>query len=158
MGKEKKKAVVFDMVGVIIDSGGARDGIRDLLEDLSEDFRLAVTSSLGKSSIIEYLNELGLEKYFEVIVGGDEILRNKPAPDIYIETAKRLRLKVADCVAIEDTTWGSKATKNANMKCIAVPKLVEKKISDFSHVDKVVFSLSEVDKSMIKKLLDQKTK
>lgn len=57
---------------------------------------------------------------FDVFVTFEDAQRRKPAPDVYLLAAKRLKVKPKDCVVIEDSVPGVEAAKNAKMKCIAV--------------------------------------
>lgn len=117
---ERRKAIYMN---ILRDQGLPwRDGVRDLITDLAfSNYRLAVASS-GLKHIIEHtLKAGGIDHFFEVVVSGDEITRPKPAPDIYLEAARRLRIDPARCAAIEDTDVGVRAAKAAGMFTIAFP-------------------------------------
>jgi beta-phosphoglucomutase-like phosphatase (HAD superfamily) len=60
---------------------------------------------------------------FRDIVGGDEVARGKPEPDIYVEAARRLGVHAADCVALEDSAPGVRAALAAGMTAIMVPDM-----------------------------------
>ena len=53
------------------------------------------------------LRELGLTSLFEVTVSSEEVGRGKPAPDVYLEAARRLGVEPAQCAAVEDSAAGS---------------------------------------------------
>src|SRR5262249_4948100 len=57
------------------------------------------------------------------VVGGDEVTRGKPEPDIYAEAARRLGVSAAECVALEDSVPGVRAALAARMTAIMVPDL-----------------------------------
>lgn len=59
--------------------------------------------------------------YFNAVVSGDDIARNKPAPDIYLEGARRLGVPPALCLALEDSPPGAQAAAAAGMLVVAVP-------------------------------------
>lgn len=61
------------------------------------------------------------DAYFDAIVTGDDIPRNKPAPDIYLEGARRLAAPPALCLALEDSPPGAQAAAAAGMLVVAVP-------------------------------------
>ena len=61
------------------------------------------------------------EAYFEAIVTGDDIALNKPAPDIYLEGARRLGVPPARCLALEDSPPGAQSAAAAGMLVVAVP-------------------------------------
>ncbi len=54
-------------------------------------------------------------------VSSEEVPRGKPAPDVYLEAAKRLGVDPADCAAIEDSHNGILSAKAAGMRVIAIP-------------------------------------
>ena len=66
-------------------------------------------------------NDIALRGKFKAIISGDQVAHGKPAPDIYLATAKAMGVKPADCVCLEDSGNGILAGKNAGMKVIAVP-------------------------------------
>ena len=59
--------------------------------------------------------------YFDAIVTGDDVTRNKPAPDIYLEGARRLGVPPALCLALEDSPPGAQSAAAAGMLVVAVP-------------------------------------
>jgi len=84
-------------------------------------FRVALASG-SPSEIIRSVTQLtGLDQIFEVMVFGDDIKHGKPAPDIYLETARLMGIAPENCVGIEDSSNGVRAVKAANMYAIAAP-------------------------------------
>ena len=82
------------------------------------------------------LERVGLAREANVVVSAEEVARGKPAPDIFLETARRLRVGPGTCVVLEDSRHGVAAAKSAGMACIAVPYLVEKPLaSEFASAD-----------------------
>ena len=63
----------------------------------------------------------GLLRYFELTVSSEEVARGKPAPDVYLEAARRLGVEPTRCAAIEDSHAGIRAAKAAGMRVIAIP-------------------------------------
>lgn len=121
------------------------DGIRKLLQTLQEhDIPTAVASSSPKKIINVIINKFHLEKYFNFIVSGEEVSHGKPAPDIFLETAKRLAIAPADCVVIEDSKNGSIAAKKAGMTCIGFQNLNSGN-QDLSVADVIVDAITEID-------------
>ena len=68
-----------------------------------------------KEKLAEILKLHDLYDYFSVIVSSDDVLRGKPAPDVYLEASKKLGQKVDDCLAFEDSPNGVVAAKAAGM-------------------------------------------
>jgi HAD superfamily hydrolase (TIGR01509 family) len=97
---------------------GAVEAVRRLH---GEGVRLAVASSSNRELIDAVLRRLGLAALFEVTVSSEEVARGKPAPDVYLETARRLGLDPARCAAVEDSASGIRAAHAAGMHVIAYP-------------------------------------
>ena len=83
--------------------------------------RLALASSSNRELIDAVLRELELTALFEVTVSSEEVARGKPAPDVYVEAARRLGLEPGRCAAVEDSASGIRAAKAAGMRIVAFP-------------------------------------
>jgi beta-phosphoglucomutase-like phosphatase (HAD superfamily) len=89
---------------------------------LSEQRLQVAVATSSEASYTEFtLQHAGLEGLFEIVVTGDEIARGKPAPDIYLEAARRLQVVPAACVALEDSEAGILAATRAGMRALLVP-------------------------------------
>jgi HAD superfamily hydrolase (TIGR01509 family) len=94
-------------------------GVTDLLSKIArENIKIGIASSSPTEVIKLVINKLGISDYFSAIVGGEEIKKGKPSPDIFLKAAKRLKSKPFDCIVIEDSKNGVLAAKAAGMKCI----------------------------------------
>jgi beta-phosphoglucomutase family hydrolase len=82
--------------------------------------KMAVASGGWNSVIKRSLGAVGLQDMFDAIVGADEVEHGKPAPDIFLEAARRLGLQPADCLVYEDGDLGIQAAKAAGMEVIDV--------------------------------------
>lgn len=96
-------------------------GARSAVRRIGAHVRLALASSSNRELIDAVLAAGGLDDAFAVTVSSEEVARGKPAPDVYLETARRLEVAPSACVAIEDSHSGIAAAKAAGMRCIAVP-------------------------------------
>jgi HAD superfamily hydrolase (TIGR01509 family) len=81
---------------------------------------MAVASSSRRHALEGKLALTGLDRYFDVIVGGDEVAHGKPAPDVYLEAARRLGVPPTDCVAIEDADLGAESAAAAGMRTVMI--------------------------------------
>jgi HAD superfamily hydrolase (TIGR01509 family) len=82
---------------------------------------LAVATSADDVKVRGNLDELGLpDATFRAIVTGDQVSRKKPAPDIFIEAARRLGLDPAACLVVEDAVAGVDAARAAGCRCLAL--------------------------------------
>jgi beta-phosphoglucomutase family hydrolase len=116
----QKKLVYFEE---IIDKKGIHTipYAKDFLEHLKTfPVKLALATSSRKNKMEMVMKRLHLLDFFDVVVVGEEVENGKPAPDVFIKTAKKLEIEPSACIVIEDAASGVKAAKNANMKCIAI--------------------------------------
>lgn len=79
---------------------------------------LGIASSGRRKNIDLILSKLGIEKYFSVIVSGEEVENGKPDPDIFLLAAKKLNTNPVTCVVVEDSKNGVTAAKLAGMQCV----------------------------------------
>jgi len=97
-------------------------GARDVLRALGrERYRLALASGSAPEIIAGTLAALGVEACFEHVVSGAEVGRGKPAPDVFLETARRLAVLPGECLVVEDSRNGLIAARAAGMPCAVVP-------------------------------------
>ncbi|MFD5540598.1 HAD family hydrolase [Streptomyces sp. NPDC127079] len=82
---------------------------------------LAVASGSSPEAIGAILAGTGLDAHLRTAVSADEVPRGKPAPDVFLEAARRLAAAPADCVVLEDAAPGAAAAHAAGMRCIAIP-------------------------------------
>ncbi len=81
--------------------------------------KIAIASSSPLTVIHDMAHECALESYLDFMVSGENIAKNKPAPDIYLITAKKLGLRPEECIVVEDSPIGIAAAKTAGMFVIA---------------------------------------
>ena len=111
----------------IVDQGGlpVKTGVRELLSYLTEnDIPIAVASSTRLEVVTQELKQAGLYEAFHVVMGGDQLKRSKPEPDIYLMTCKKLDIEPACAYAIEDSYNGIRSAFAAGMKPIMVPDML----------------------------------
>ncbi|MDX6469156.1 MAG: hypothetical protein QOF75_959 [Gaiellaceae bacterium] len=96
-------------------------GAVDAVGPLGRHYRLALASSANRELIDEVLEVSGLKDCFEVTVSSEEVARGKPAPDVYLEAARRLGVPPERCVAVEDSHSGIRSAKAAGMLVVAIP-------------------------------------
>jgi len=104
---------------------------------------IAVASGADAVKVEANLREVGLSpNLFAAIVDGTQIVRKKPAPDIFLEASRRLGLQPANCLVIEDAVAGVAAAKAAGARCLALTTSFDAKplamadwtAADLSHV------------------------
>ena len=106
-------------------------GVFELLEYLKScGYGLAVASSTRTVVVENQIRDAKLNRYFDVIVGGDMVKHSKPEPDIFLEAAERLRgvkgcgLSNDSIYVVEDSYNGIRAAYAAGMKPIMVPDMI----------------------------------
>ncbi len=102
-----------------------KPGCKEILDYFQrKGFRMAIGSSSRKELIESNLQISGCQRYFQAIASGDEVEQGKPAPDIFLLTAKRLGVSPVECYVFEDSPNGIRAAYAADMKPILVPDLM----------------------------------
>jgi len=108
-------------VGVAI-----KTGVTELLDDLdAAGVPCAVATSSGHATVALQLGPNGLLRRFQAIVAAGDYARGKPAPDPFLEAARRLAVDPTDCLALEDSHNGVRAAHAAGMMTVMVPDLLE---------------------------------
>lgn len=120
------------------------------VERLAGRWPLAVASSSNRELIEEFLDGSGLRALFRASVSSEEVGRGKPAPDVFLEAARRLGVAPARCAAIEDSTNGLRAARAAAMRVIAVPNVHYPPSADvLALADAVVGSPAELTEAVV---------
>jgi len=84
-------------------------------------FPLALASSSNREVFEEVLKLAGIADCFHATVSSEEVEQGKPAPDVYLEAARRLGIAPERCTAVEDSHAGIRSAKSAGMRVIAIP-------------------------------------
>ena len=82
---------------------------------------VAIASSAHPAVIRAALEATGLAAVFAAVVSSDDVLAGKPAPDVYLEAARRLGVEPARCLVVEDSSNGVRAGRAAGMRVVLVP-------------------------------------
>ena len=99
----------------------ALPGAREAVERLAARWPLGLASSSNRELIDLTLELLGVKQLFAVTVSSEEVARGKPAPDVYLEAARRLEVDPGHAAAVEDSNNGILAAKAARMRVLAIP-------------------------------------
>ena len=119
-------------------------GLGMLVERLSDaGIAWAVATSSPRRYAQDILTRIGLLQECSVLAGGDEVLRGKPEPDIYLLAAERLGVLPQGCLALEDSLPGCQAAIAAGMVTLVVTNGLTNR-NEFGFVDYVYTTLSEV--------------
>jgi beta-phosphoglucomutase family hydrolase len=86
---------------------------------------MAVASGGTRRVIEQVLEHLGIRSFFDAIVTSEDVTRQKPAPDIFLEAARRIGIPPSLCRAFEDTELGMQAIRAAGMEAVDVRELIK---------------------------------
>lgn len=81
---------------------------------------MAVASNGRRENVEATLNAAKLRPLFDLIVGAEDVQRGKPAPDVYLEAARRMKVAPEECVAFEDSDEGLAAARLAGMRTVDI--------------------------------------
>jgi len=125
-------------------------GARAAVERLADRWPLGLASSSNRPIIELVLDLAGFADRFRVVVSSEEAARGKPAPDVYLEAARRLDAEPSKCAAIEDSENGLLAARAARMRVIAIPnRAFPPRDEALAAADVVLDSLSELTPEII---------
>jgi HAD superfamily hydrolase (TIGR01509 family) len=96
-------------------------GAVEAVRRLAADFELAIASSSNRPLIEAVLETAGIAACFAVTVSSEEVARGKPAPDVFLEAARRLGVAPERCAVVEDSANGILAGRAAGMHVVAIP-------------------------------------
>ena len=100
-------------------------GVRELLEDLARRrLFVAIASSTRTVTVEAQIRDAGLAGYFQRIVGGDQVARSKPEPDIFLEALRGTDIAPGEAVVLEDSFNGIRAAARAGMIPVMVPDML----------------------------------
>lgn len=117
------------------------EGALDLISKLSEDYIIGVGSGSQPEFIQLVLDNLGISEQFKSYTSGSEVENGKPAPDVYLEEARRLGVDPENCLVIEDSKNGVKSARKAGMTVIGLVESSDQEIG--AHLE--VCSLEELE-------------
>jgi HAD superfamily hydrolase (TIGR01509 family) len=96
-------------------------GAREAVERMAARRPLGLASSSNRPVIDLVLERMGVAERFAATVSSEEVGRGKPAPDVYLEAARRLGVAADACAAIEDSENGIRSAHTAGMRVLAIP-------------------------------------
>lgn len=112
--KERRYADLFDRGEVLYPTA------RPCIERLAAQMPLAIGSGSLRGEIERILDANGLRPFFRTIVGADDVMHGKPAPETYARAVAALGIEGGEAVAIEDSPWGLQAARAAGLHTIGI--------------------------------------
>ena len=143
--KEMTNEIILKVISIIKERGKAMPGLLGLLEYLRDNkIKIGLATSSLYSVIDAVMSKLQIESYFDGIHSAESENKGKPAPDVYLGSAKKLRIKPKNCVAIEDSYMGLLSANAAGMYTIAMPDRSEYHLEKYNIANLKIKSLKEV--------------
>lgn len=103
-----------------------KEGIPELLEYLkNNDIKCAVASSTQSEYVRSYIKNAGLADFFDVVIGGEQVKKSKPEPDIFLKACELTEVVPEEALVFEDSENGIRAALNGNIRVICIPDLKE---------------------------------
>jgi HAD superfamily hydrolase (TIGR01509 family) len=142
--------VVGRLIEIYRDRLPLLDGAQAAVRRLAERWPLGLASSSNREVIDLVLERAGLAACFAATVSSEEVARGKPAPDVYLEAARRLDVAPTRCAAIEDSENGILAARAAGMRVVALPNADYPPGDDaLAAADAVIASLDELTAEVV---------
>lgn len=126
--------------------------VRFLKELASENIPVGVATSASPKNVEFVIDGLGIQNHFNTIVDDSMISNGKPAPDIYLEAARRLKSEPGKCVVFEDSLSGTKAAWQAGAKVVALTTTLPAEKHKYAH--RIVDDFEAVSVKFIRDLFD----
>jgi len=117
---EKLATKKINIQAEVTDSVSLFEGAIELLDALKGNTKIGLATMSARKVINKLLSAKRITAYFEVVISADDVVNPKPDPEVFLVTAKNLVVDPKDCIVIEDSVFGVRAAKKAQMKCIAV--------------------------------------
>ena len=128
-------------------------GAREAVVSLASRWPLAIASSANRSIIALVLELAALSDCFPATVSSEEVAHGKPAPDVYLEAARRISCEPASCAAVEDSANGLRAAAAAGMAVIAIPNRdFPPDAAALASADVVLASIESLDPGVVARL------
>ena len=122
-----------------------KQGAQNLLNALKNaNIPMAVATSSDTALANIRLSEIGILNYFQCVIGGDQVTKSKPNPEIYLKVANYLKINPNKCLALEDSSNGVKSAVAAGMLVIQIPDLIDPDTELLKLGHTVLNSLDEV--------------
>lgn len=103
-----------------------KPGVVELMEEAKKrGLRIGLATSSRREYAVDVLNKVGIWKYFDGAVFGDQVTKAKPDPEIYLLACGKVGVDPANALAFEDAPAGVRAASAAGMRVIMVPDLVQ---------------------------------
>lgn len=109
----------FETEGVPI-----KTGLKSLLEYLKENnYKTIVATSSNRDRVDTILSQAQITDYFDDSICGDEVIKGKPNPEVFLKSCQKLGVNVDEAIVLEDSEAGIQASYDAGIKVICIPDM-----------------------------------
>jgi len=148
--EEINAAVVERMLARYGEAPPLIPGAVDAVRAIAQRWPVGIASSSNRELIDVVLAASGLADLVRVAVSSEEVARGKPAPDVYLEAARRLGVEPSQCAAVEDSHNGIRSAKAAGMRVLAIPnRQFPPDAEALAQADVVLASVSELTPEVV---------
>jgi len=131
------------------------NGIIPFLDFLkSSNIQITLASSSCRELVDLVIERTGIKKYFDLTVSGDEILRGKPEPDIFLKVLEERHIQDDEALIIEDSANGIKAAHKAGIFAVGFQN-PNSGNQDLGEANLIINQISELHKKLNKQLSGQ---
>ncbi|MBR0121271.1 MAG: HAD-IA family hydrolase [Clostridia bacterium] len=146
--RPEMKTVVYAIYADILKQhpDAVYDGVFDVINSVKAKYKAAVCSAADLVKVEHNLNAIGVTPaFFDALVTGSDVTRQKPFPDIFLKGAGLLGLPAEQCVVVEDSINGIKAAKAAGALSIGVTtSFTKEELEEKSKPDYIINSIKEL--------------
>jgi|SRR5271166_3422746 len=129
-------------------------GVARFLEQTQQaELSAAVATSASKQRTTRTLEKLGLRRFFQTVVTGDDVVLGKPSPEVYALAAKRLRIAPEDLLAVEDAPAGVEAAISSGMRCIGLGVGLKAKALMVAGAEYIIQDFTKISVSTLAEIL-----
>ncbi|MCI5911353.1 MAG: HAD family phosphatase [Oscillospiraceae bacterium] len=114
-------------------------------------YKVGVATSTSSTHALPQLEEVGIYRFFDVIMTGDTVKKGKPDPEIYLKACNAIGSEPCECYAVEDSPNGIKSAYEAGMKPVFIPDLAVMPDEYRKYIYKEFDSMTEFLKFLMKK-------
>lgn len=121
-----------------------KEGLKSLLNYLdNKQIPCCVASSSDSLLVNTYLEKNQLQSYFSFVIGGDQVTKSKPAPEIFLKACEHFHIAPEHACVLEDSENGILASVSAGIPVICIPDL---KLPEYEILNKTLFTTSSLKK------------
>lgn len=130
-------------------------GVRNFINAVhTAGIAMAVASSAGRKRVESNLRHLKLSQFFSAVITGDDVIKGKPDPALFIQAEERLNIAPEGILVCEDAVNGVQAAKAAGMKCLGIASAAREVLLKAAGADRIACDFTKVSLADVESLFD----